>query len=276
MNAVIEGGFRDVSNAGSRDRFNGRTDSNGVFIVEGAAMIGVGGRITAEGYYPTIASVPLDRKQVMKMRCWDVEVPVLLKPIKQPVPMCLSLVENPYVDYREGIGQYRFGCTSRYDIVKSDFLAPYGKGEVGDIEFRWHMAISSKDIYGIALDYDTRCEICMSNRLDGLCIGEPDGAEDGQSGSAYISDYEAPEVGYTNSISFYRNVRGAKVETNDDKHYLYYFRIRTQTNETGKLSSALYGKIYGHINGTFTYFLNPTPNDRNVEHDPKKNLFKGK
>jgi len=65
-------------------------------------------------------------------------------------------------------------------------------------------------------------------------------------------------------------------ESTDDQHYLYYFCIRTQTNEVGQVTNALYGKIYGQINGSFTYFLNPTPNDRNVEHDPKRNVFKMK
>jgi hypothetical protein len=35
---------------------------------------------------------------------------------------------------------------------------------------------------------------------------------------------------------------------------------------------AHYGKIYGDFMN-FTYYLNPTPNDRNVEFDPKRNLF---
>ena len=116
----------------------------------------------------------------------------------------------------------------------------------------------------------------MTNVMDGICKGKPDGVVGGE-GSAFISNYKAPLGGYTNAISFYRNVRGkernAIAESNDDKHYLYYFRIRTQTNELGQVTNALYGKIYGQINGCFTYFLNPTPNDRNVEFDPKRNLF---
>jgi hypothetical protein len=43
-----------------------------------------------------------------------------------------------------------------------------------------------------------------------------------------------------------------------------------------------YGKIHGPIRFwieppeatlSMTYYLNPTPNDRNLEFDPKKNLF---
>jgi hypothetical protein len=52
------------------------------------------------------------------------------------------------------------------------------------------------------------------------------------------------------------------------------------------VESALYGKIQGDMRflvGTkapragigFTYYLNPTPNDRNVEFDPSQNLLGG-
>ena len=52
----------------------------------------------------------------------------------------------------------------------------------------------------------------------------------------------------------------------------YYFRVRTVLDGNGNVKSALYGKIYGDFM-QFNYYLNPTPNDRNVEFDPKKNLM---
>ena len=62
------------------------------------------------------------------------------------------------------------------------------------------------------------------------------------------------------------------------------FRIRTVLDDMGNIVSARYGKIYGPIEYgesdtnpggkvRFTYYLNPTPNDRNVEFDPERNLF---
>ena len=61
------------------------------------------------------------------------------------------------------------------------------------------------------------------------------------------------------------------------------FRIRTTRDENGNVTSSYYGKIYGDIilkqgygyvvGGTeFLYYLNPTPNDRNLEWDMKHNL----
>ena len=63
----------------------------------------------------------------------------------------------------------------------------------------------------------------------------------------------------------------------------YFFRVRTKKDDQGKIVSALYGKIYGDINFdffspktivAFTYYLNPELNSRNMEFDPKQNLFK--
>jgi hypothetical protein len=65
----------------------------------------------------------------------------------------------------------------------------------------------------------------------------------------------------------------------------YFIRTRSVTNEHGELIEALYGKIYGQIRirgvarqeapfVIFTYYLNPTPNDRNMEFDPNRNLFR--
>ncbi len=61
-------------------------------------------------------------------------------------------------------------------------------------------------------------------------------------------------------------------------------RTRQKLDEGGELREALYGKFHGAITVrgiarpelptlTFIYYLNPTPNDRNMEFDPKRNLF---
>ena len=52
----------------------------------------------------------------------------------------------------------------------------------------------------------------------------------------------------------------------------YYFRVRTKVDDGGNIVSAYYGKIYGDFM-QFSYYLNPTPNSRNVEFDPKRNLM---
>lgn len=68
-------------------------------------------------------------------------------------------VDNPYVSAFERVGKYSLGRTSSFDIVEGTFLPPYGKGQVDDIAFTWKMTIQSKDGDGLAVDYDTLCEI---------------------------------------------------------------------------------------------------------------------
>ncbi|MGD9873002.1 MAG: hypothetical protein AB7T27_01910 [Kiritimatiellia bacterium] len=270
---AIDGGFGDVSQSGARDRFNGLTDTNGMFAATGNAILDVGARFKKDGYYQSIKSVPVDRARRESGLRWDVEIPVLLKRIRNPIPMYFNRVDNFSFDHFERVGKYCLGRTSSYDFVTGAFLPPSGTGSRADVQFTWSMKIYATNRIGRALEYDSRSKIEMTNVMDGICKGKPDGVIGGE-GSSCISAYEAPADGYTNAITLYRNVRGRNAESNDDQHQLYYFRIRTQTNEMGQVTNALYGKIYGQINGNFTYYLNPTPNDRNVEFDPSNNLFK--
>ena len=66
---------------------------------------------------------------------------------------------------------------------------------------------------------------------------------------------------------------GKPIETNRNPNRNYLFRVRTVVDDKGNIVSAHYGKIYGDFM-EFKYYLNPTPNDRNVEFDPKQNLLK--
>ena len=63
------------------------------------------------------------------------------------------------------------------------------------------------------------------------------------------------------------------METNWDLNRNYFFRVHTVLDENGNIKSVLYGKIYGDFL-KFSYYLNPTPNDRSVEFDPKQNILK--
>ena len=278
-NATVEGCFLDLSQSGGRDRFRGTTDKNGLYVASGSAVLGVCAGFSCQGYYPTEVNETMERKRTQDHGqpgwtwpdSWDVEIPILLKRIRNQIPMYVGGVENPYIDLWAGAGKYNLNSTSCYDLLRGSFLPPNGKGEIPDIAFKWKMTIYTSNKAGRALEYDTLCEILVTNVVDGICRGIPDGGkgDSRNEGSAYISAYEAPSDGYTNTISFYRHVRGAKAESNDDRHYLYYFRLRTQTNDMGKVTNALYGKIYGQINGNFTYLLNMTPNDRNIEEKRK-------
>jgi hypothetical protein len=104
-------------------------------------------------------------------------------------------------------------------------------------------------------------------------------------GSALRLPAVAPKDGYMAELSEQLNDTPSKGwEKSEKKDQNYYFRVRTAKDDSGNIVSAHYGKIYGDfridaINSKtllifFQYYVNPTPNSRNVEFDPKQNLFK--
>jgi hypothetical protein len=98
---------------------------------------------------------------------------------------------------------------------------------------------------------------------------------DVEKGSALRSPHEAPADGYQSELT--REVGahpGQPSKFDYDPNRIYFFRVRTVLDEQGKVKSTFYGKIYGDFM-QFCYYLNPTPNDRNIEFDPKRNLLKG-
>ena len=123
--------------------------------------------------------------------------------------------------------------------------------------------------------YDVTLNIAFSNDGDGL---QPAYAE--QKGSALVISREAPQTGYQAHLEK-RAFREEGQNGHPDIHGNagYFFRVRTKKDENGLIINALYGKIQGdvevdrHGQIRFTYYLNPTPNDRNLEFDPARNLF---
>jgi hypothetical protein len=92
--------------------------------------------------------------------------------------------------------------------------------------------------------------------------------------SALCSSQEVPADSYQPEwVQTDNRKTGHPIATNRDINRNYYFRVRTVLYEQGNVKSALYGKIYGDFMH-FSYYLNPTPNSRNVEFDPKRNLMK--
>ena len=126
-------------------------------------------------------------------------------------------------------------------------------------------------------------EITFSNEDDGIIeFHDPQPALEG---SIFRLPRFAPETGYTDhwSLKQFLNSNGSSLETLSQREGLnYFFRVRTKKDDAGKIITAQYGKIRGpieywiraHKNGlSMTYYFNPTPNDRNMEFDPKRNLF---
>ncbi len=232
--------------------FDGLTDSDGYVEVTENALFGVKIFVNKDGYY----------ESKTRTGYGDQKLTLLLREKRNPIAMYAKTdVLNASIKQgRKSGGQ--FG----YDLMYGDFVAPHGGGFVSDLLITH--SYQKKD----TRNYSFNILIEFSNPDDGLI---PFFFDEKFKSSKFRSVYAAPLEGYLDEWSLHksRNGSGNPTTGNMDKNRNYYFRVRTKLNEQGEIESAHYGKIYGEF-PSITYYLNPTPNDRNLEFDPKQNLLK--
>ena len=216
---------------------------------------------------------------------------IRLQRVEHPIPLFVKRVELR--DYERGIGGFD-GTNSvlRFDLLKGDWLHPYGNGEVADIcigarvnktgsERRF---LPQEGTWGVLQFYDiiAKFELC-----DGDCLSREAVKE-----SAGIKIRSVAKDGVNRSITRTKGKR-KQIDRNKDWHCEYFsdseqgccytFRIRSRRNEKGELVEAYYGKVYGDfsfegddkkglIGVKFFYYLNPKSLDHNLEWDMKNNL----
>jgi hypothetical protein len=185
-----------------------------------------------------------------------ITIKVLLKQVANPIPMYARPLNRAVPAQNEDLG---------FDMFVGDFLTPYGRGKTSDMIFRLEVTERTKK------DYDYKLTVAFPNTADGILPFNPPSH---LQGSALRSPYSTPEKGFLPSWTVTRSRRPGSAESSnyDPEKHGYFFRIRSSVDKSGKILSANYGKIYGDFMN-FTYYLNPTPNDRNIEFDPKRNLF---
>jgi hypothetical protein len=239
---------------------DGLTDTNGIFSASHSAYSGLLG-FTAEkpGYY--ITRKGYDLGFTYDLARWNPTQTITLKKKINPIPMYAKEQELKFPKEDEAIG---------FDLMAGDWVTPYGKGFHADIYFTVHRKIISER------DFDANLAVTFPNKGDGIVVApsEPD------TGSEFKTSRTALENGYGPELALHysHSERPKSV-------FGYFIRVRTVLDDDGNVKSALYGKIRGDFRfyaGTiaptaemgFDYYLNPTPNDRNLEFDPKKNLVR--
>jgi hypothetical protein len=197
---------------------------------------------------------------------------VILRKIKTPVPVYAKKVRGDNIP--DG------GKPCDYDLEAGDWVAPYGRGKTADfIVTLTNRHYESWDVF------DVGATITFSNPLDGI--------QETQLPKEYaLSEFtwprQAPEAGYQPLFAArYAQFpdggqKPIRTFNADGTGQAYFFRVRT-VEQNGKIVSALYGKIDSGIvldprrakfcKVFFTYYLNPTSLDRNMEFDLKRNLF---
>jgi hypothetical protein len=233
---------------------DGFTDTNGVFVASHQAENGLlSFTVEKTGYYKTWAQLDLGFEY--NQTKWNPTVTMVLKKIGKPIAMSARLVDENPPALEQPIG---------YDLMIGDWVCVGHKGVNADIVFqKWVYRKSGAD-------YEYRVKVTFPKKGDGIQIYT---IPDSEKGSNFRSPHEAPLNGYQPELNKERSAHPGQPTKNDyDPNRIYLFRVRTAIDDRGNIVSAHYGKIYGDFM-QFTYYLNPTPNDRNIEFDPKQNLI---
>lgn len=268
-NAKVSAGFYNPRKR--NDSSTGMTDTNGLCTVEGVSDSQMRYTIIKEGHYKTEAAYwfyPGAGRSVLDghWQPWNPINTVVLKEHRNPVPMYAENVDILIPVQGSPIG---------FDLEKGDWVAPHGQGSRSDLLVRYVATYEGPQAFS------KRIEMSFSSAQDGVQVFVIDG------NSKFISMYAAPEEGYVPTLVLERERTRDKIIKSQEigeGQYLV-FRVRTVKDKDGKLISANYGKIYGPIDYgrmgekhrlMFSYFFNPTANDRNLEFDPSRNLFQWK
>ena len=285
--AGIKAGFEEDRGVWSRDRYKCTfkqyvSDSNGYARVQGTSNNGEAGAtiVSAEGYYtPAHSDIPRFRKKNL-FGVWqpdDLVVTIKLQRVEHPIPLW---VKKELLNVKQEITNIT-GEKFSYDLMMGEWLPPLGKGKVADIEFTRIPHQEFAEVVGASgvkgRPYRDAVAVKFMGADNGL-------VESHIPSRAYLKVRAAPEEGYNpDYLCWEGKDDDLRHSTNYDRNRCFCFRIRTQRNENGQVKKAYYGKIYGDIvayTGSdhavfgvlFTYYLNPTSLDRNLEWDRVHNL----
>jgi hypothetical protein len=232
--------------------FEDLTNSYGLVSAQGRTNRSIVGLITRSGYYSGSLQIPaFQSHENGKWQPWNTTYKAVLRKIINPIPMYAKSVDLRLPELGKPIG---------YDLESGDWTAPFGKGKKADIIFTKIVDKRSES------DYNQTLVASFPNKGDGIQTFE-------MQKSFLASPYEAPLENYQPTWEQVKTIRpDVAPKWNYDDKRNYFIRVRTVLDERGQVVSAHYGKIYGDFM-MFTHYLNPIPNDRNMEFDVNHNLI---
>ena len=261
------------------------TDRNGFSRFEGktnTGQVSVEVRNPPLGYYKSKGfSHRFEKKSLFGT--WQPDnlvVTIALDRVERPVPLYVKKCKFPTFDRAvEDISIVEKNAFA-YDFAKGDWLPPWGKGEFADIVFR---RLPREDC-GIGVNGRSQVRPSFRDVVTIDFSGKGNGMVETPVKSA--SELKIRTSAVSGFISHYEQAcgRGKDLQTfkTQNEAKCLCFRVRTKYDDKGNVIEAYYGKIYGDItigwsflgvsSVKFLYYLNPTPNDRNLEWDMKNNL----
>ena len=289
--------------AAKDNRDDASTDAKGICRLSGFTEAGEASCVARgnAGYYNSgWYALNYQERSFLKLGRWmpdNVVVTVRLDRIVSPIPLYVKKAVGVYrhrersdriidTTYKElstallktnNVRNVR-NATMAFDMIEGDWLPPIGNGNVADIAFTFNEDVLGWKIaegHGVSIHKKYKMNALISIAGDGNGIVEVPSDQ-----NAGIKLRTAPSNGYVNTLTRWRGWFGGGdgSKTDCDKNRCYAFRIRTVYDDDGNVKSAYYGKIYGDfdLSGlegvSFIYYLNPTPNDRNLEWDMTNNV----
>lgn len=253
------------------DKVHVVTDHDGKCNAKGTSMHEMTVVSRKEGYYESRETL-YNLKFNSEKRQWlpyEREVKLVLRKIVNPIPMYAWNMFR--MDYPVGTNEW-----AGYDMLRAEWMPPHGKGETEDVRFHVLRAADAYDRTQPALVMTVR----FMGEKNGVC-GIDDKAVFCQ--SRLKLPYGASREGYSEKEFRFEKRLGVhefRTTTNTGTTNCF-FRIRSKTDRDGNFVEGLYGKIAGPVGVAggrgiridMVYYVNPTPNDLNMEFDPKRNLI---
>ena len=260
------------------------TDGKGVCHLSGKTNTGkasVEVREPPSGYYKANGgSVEFKSKSLFgTWRPDNVVVTVALDRVEKPVPLHVRNLSFPPGKLVEEMSDMEKGPVS-YDFLKGDWLPPWGSGEFADVVFR---RLPREDC-GVGVNGRGQTNQSFRDVVSVDFPGDGNGMVE-----TFVSATSELKIRLSSIMGFKSHYeqscgRGKDLQAYRmrDERKCFCFRIRTKYDEKGNVVEGYYGKIYGDVvmewsylgvsRVGFLYYLNPTPNDRNLEWDRKNNL----
>lgn len=269
---------RAVTDVNGRCRLRGRTNCGNV---------GCWVEKPPSGFYPCPQGWGRRFSEKNLLGIWQPDnlvATIRLQRVERPIPLFIKRVTKAE---RGGFTADIFPKgedTLRYDLLMGDWLAPVGTGRVADVTFTRHPredlgeGVNGADVRGPS--YRDSMTVRFPGEGNGIVELHPPP-------SYRLRIRTAPEDGYRSEYLCWRGTnRKLEDDGNYDENRCFCFRIRTRRDDRGRIVGAYYGKIYGDITFVYqfrpefvpvasvcmSYYLNPTPLDRNLEWDRKTNL----
>jgi hypothetical protein len=258
-NAKVKGAFNDLSgNTKFLPSMKDETDERGNASISGEDYFYTPIWVEKNGYYESYIEVGLDKSKTYEA---DATLRVKLNPI--PLYAKTVTLEFPQRDY-----DYEF------DFFGGDLVSQGGAGSYADVKIRFIRNLIDNE------NFTQTAILTFASPTDGVVEIE---SKDAWKMSEFKTPYLAAIDGYKSKIEL-KNARSLEGAFRENLNTPFFVRLRSEVDSDGKIKTANYCKIFPGIElfGALTdkpllrmtYYCNPNLNDRNLEFDPQKNLFK--